>query len=605
MGISRTHIAIVLVVAMSATTCDFSGVVASPSDPPAGPTEGSAAGVMSFKILASDNSGLTQDYEALIADSGIVSLFISQSTVASETELEARVELSAGATIEPDPRTARSYADPVVYRVTSYDRTATREYTVVRQQREADADARIASLVFSASHAENTELVSDITGVVSGTTIAVALPYQLMIGETLELEPTITIPSGATISPTGAQDFRRPVIYTVTAATGVRATYVVAASVDMHTLTSFTTTRPFVIQSDGTKQVIADTDGSGTGASRTISMLPLLYDGTTGRPVGFESYEVPANATSDASIVTLGRVPPYDVTVTSANGEWSQVYRIDTARYLPFQTGIAASRIRVAPAFGATDSVSSVHAVSVAEFIYYRPRQLFSDWCVYVKYPGFSKNLGSPYKYQFSHNINYHRTSLSSDDLGSCMILTTFSDSLLYDRTMTLSFSNISSSNSTFAPPNRSYTVVGSYRWITIPASTMTYRNVHSELMASSSVTANSGWQPVTASHNYYNYSQPVTISDHVSYTKTTSYANAGYNQLHSWEITLDPYAMVDRIIDGPITTGNTVTTSGVTRTITFTLESTNARKVVGTVGTVYVKAESGATETHVLAINN
>ena len=78
-----------------------------------------------------------------------------------------------------------------------------------------------------------------------------------------------------------------------------------------------------------------------------------------------------------------------------------------------------------------------------------------------------------------------------------------------------------------------------------------------------------------------------------------------GYNQLHSWEITLDPYAMVDRIIDGPIATGNTVTTSGVTRTITFTLESTDARKVVGTVGTVIVKAESGATETHVLAINN
>ena len=93
--------------------------------------------------------------------------------------------------------------------------------------------------------------------------------------------------------------------------------------------------------------------------------------------------------------------------------------------------------------------------------------------------------------------------------------------------------------------------------------------------------------------------------NDYVSYTKTTSHVNAGYNQLHSWEITLDPYAMVDRIIDGPIATGNTVTTSGVTRTITFTLESTNARKVVGTVGTVYVKAESGATETHVLAINN
>ena len=93
--------------------------------------------------------------------------------------------------------------------------------------------------------------------------------------------------------------------------------------------------------------------------------------------------------------------------------------------------------------------------------------------------------------------------------------------------------------------------------------------------------------------------------NDYVSYTKTTSHVNAGYNQLHSWEITLDPYAMVDRIIDGPIATGNTVTTSGVTRTITFTLESTNARKVVGTVGTVYVKAESGATETHVLAIKN
>jgi hypothetical protein len=65
--------------------------------------------------------------------------------------------------------------------------------------------------------------IGDAVGTISGTSIAVTVPYSTNV---TSLTPTITH-SGVSISPAGAQDFSKPVSYTVTAEDGTTKSYLV------------------------------------------------------------------------------------------------------------------------------------------------------------------------------------------------------------------------------------------------------------------------------------------------------------------------------------------------------------------------------------------
>ena len=77
---------------------------------------------------------------------------------------------------------------------------------------------------FTFSVADNTAFAQDVSASINeeAKTITATLPSDV---DVTALTPTLAVPAKASVSPTGVQDFTNPVIYTVTAEDGTKATY--------------------------------------------------------------------------------------------------------------------------------------------------------------------------------------------------------------------------------------------------------------------------------------------------------------------------------------------------------------------------------------------
>ncbi|MEP2023653.1 cadherin domain-containing protein, partial [Reichenbachiella sp.] len=123
------------------------------------------------------------------------------------TNLSPTITVSAGATISPSDVTDFSAA--VTYTVTAEEPTVTEEWTVtVTEAASNETDILTFALVAQTSEAT-------INAANHTVSIEVANGTDLT-----DLEPTITVSAGASISPSGAQDFSESVAYTVTAEDG-------------------------------------------------------------------------------------------------------------------------------------------------------------------------------------------------------------------------------------------------------------------------------------------------------------------------------------------------------------------------------------------------
>ena len=134
-------------------------------------------------------------------------------------KLTAEVKISTGASIDPDPKTARDYTNSVNFTVTAEDGTTKKTYTVTVKI-EQNKDAEITSWKFSSN-----------TATIKGKDISITLPPGTNVKN---LKATAIISAGATISPdpNKAQDYTNPVDFTVTAKDGkTKITYTVTVTV--------------------------------------------------------------------------------------------------------------------------------------------------------------------------------------------------------------------------------------------------------------------------------------------------------------------------------------------------------------------------------------
>ncbi len=135
------------------------------------------------------------------------------------TALVPTITISSGASISPSSGVARNFTNPVTYTVTGADST-TQAYTVTVTF--TAASKAITAFSFTSPAA---------TGAINETshTIDIIVPYGT---DVTALVPTITISSGASISPSSgvARNFTSPVTYTVTAADLLTQDYVVTVS---------------------------------------------------------------------------------------------------------------------------------------------------------------------------------------------------------------------------------------------------------------------------------------------------------------------------------------------------------------------------------------
>ncbi|MGV3559000.1 DUF5018 domain-containing protein [Larkinella arboricola] len=131
--------------------------------------------------------------------------------------------ISEKAQISPDPTVARDYTNPVRYTVTAEDGT-TQVYTVKVEEQipPKSSEKQIVRFVFTSLNPPVIAAIDE-----SKRTIAATVPAGVNLSA---LAPTIAVSPQATISPASgiAQDFTKPVNYTVTAEDGSTQVYTVS-----------------------------------------------------------------------------------------------------------------------------------------------------------------------------------------------------------------------------------------------------------------------------------------------------------------------------------------------------------------------------------------
>lgn len=151
---------------------------------------------------------------------------IGGATITDPTSLITLNQTDATGTAVPFTATINGTNEIITVTPTSSLTPGQLYYLAIAPVQDAAGNATVAqSITFTTAVTLSTE--TDITGFtlagVDGTidatnhTVSVVLPYGTNV---TALEPTITLSQGATVSPTGAQDFTNPVTYTVTAEDG-------------------------------------------------------------------------------------------------------------------------------------------------------------------------------------------------------------------------------------------------------------------------------------------------------------------------------------------------------------------------------------------------
>ena len=137
------------------------------------------------------------------------------------SHLTPTIVVSTYATVEPESGVAQDFTNPVYYTVTAMNGT-TAQYEVTAVVHDAENEKSILSFTIDGVEGEINEIAKTVTLVMPvGTDVT-------------SLVPTIEVSEGATVNPASgeAQDFTRPVTYTVTAQNGTTADYTVMVQVE-------------------------------------------------------------------------------------------------------------------------------------------------------------------------------------------------------------------------------------------------------------------------------------------------------------------------------------------------------------------------------------
>jgi len=231
------------------------------------PGASDAKDITSFGFPASSNAVLSFDVTGVITGTA-VALEVPYGTAV--TALIPEIEVSAEALVSPNNGADQDFTSLVSYTVTAQD-GSTQEYSVtvtVAQNDEND----IVSFVFIAS--SNAVLSSDVTGVITGTAIALEVPYGTAV---TSLTADIEVSAEAGVSPAGgtSTDFTSPVSYTVTAENGDTQIYTVTVTAAMN---SENVILSFSFPADENAVLDEDVDGSVNNGTGAIQLL--VPDGT-------------------------------------------------------------------------------------------------------------------------------------------------------------------------------------------------------------------------------------------------------------------------------------------------------------------------------------
>jgi hypothetical protein len=231
----------------------------------------SAKDLTAFSFLASKNSGLGADVTGTIAGTN-VALTVPHGTVVTAlvaTFSTTGQSVAVGTTTQVSGTTANDFTSPVAYKVTAAD-ASTKTYTVTVTVAPSSAKDLTA---FSFLSAKNSQLSSDVTGTISGTSIALTVPFgtdvTALVATFTTTGASVTVGTTTQVSGTTANDFTSPVTYKVTAADASTKSYTVTVSFAANPAKDLTA---FSFLKSNNSGLTADVTGTITGTNIALTV---------------------------------------------------------------------------------------------------------------------------------------------------------------------------------------------------------------------------------------------------------------------------------------------------------------------------------------------
>ncbi len=197
-----------------------------------------------FAFLSASNPGLPANVTATITNTSIAATvpFGTDVTALVATFVTTGASVGVGTTVQASGITANDFTNPVTYTVTAAD-GSTQDYTVTVSIASSAAKDLTA---FSLLSVNNPSMSADATGTITGTTIAVTVPFgtdpTALVATFTTTGTSVSVGTAVQASGFTANDFTNPVTYTVTAADSSTQDYTVTVTVALNPakdLTSF------------------------------------------------------------------------------------------------------------------------------------------------------------------------------------------------------------------------------------------------------------------------------------------------------------------------------------------------------------------------------
>jgi hypothetical protein len=179
---------------------------------------------------------------------------------------------------------------------------------------------------------DNPTLLSDVQGVISGSTIYVALPYDNYV-DSQPLYMRTTTNNEGIVHPSGPYSFSSgPIELTLASEVGIPIkTYQVVTSINSSGLNYISVADPFVYDlGTGTKTPLTALDIVKSGNTITLQLGASDYDSLPPNAlIGYDTIYVPPGATADTSLLQVGWQMPYSAEVTTASGTESYTFAVE------------------------------------------------------------------------------------------------------------------------------------------------------------------------------------------------------------------------------------------------------------------------------------
>ena len=209
---------------------------------------------------------LGEESATAVIDSANGTVAVQVFTGTNVTALIPTITVSPIASISPASGVAQDFTNPVTYTVTAQDGSTKQFVVTVTVSSTQNIEAEIESVSVT------DQIGSTVVNSTAGTVTLTVFPDVSLTA----LNPTIAISAGASISPTGAQNFTSPVTYTVTSQSGVVKTWTV--TIAKQTITTINAIQNSTGDSPLKNQVVTTT-GTVAGIKN--------YDSTSGLMTGY------------------------------------------------------------------------------------------------------------------------------------------------------------------------------------------------------------------------------------------------------------------------------------------------------------------------------